>query len=223
MVATSVKVLMSRREAVECLSRIKSGLDGIRGAVEQIKEDLLDLQEREGWRALGYTSWRACATAEFNKSQSQVYKLLTAAKVAKQISLMREIDEPPQLPQRVAQQLTNVPEEVRPELFEAAKAAAGGKRPTEEQVKREVEKFRDEQKSTDELIEEEEEEEEEEERKRKVDDLNDALTRWYNSVEKVLRQMEGADPKMGATTLRLGREFLGQIEKEKKKWGAKAS
>ncbi len=42
---------------------------------------LLDLDRRRGWEALGYTSFRECAVAEFGKSQGYVYKLLHAAEV----------------------------------------------------------------------------------------------------------------------------------------------
>ncbi|MDE2097201.1 MAG: hypothetical protein KGL39_08135 [Patescibacteria group bacterium] len=210
---------MNRREAVECLSRIKAGLDGVRNNVEGIKADLLELQEREGWRALGYANWRACASAEFNRSQSQVYRLLSSAKVEKQIShgAKKECDAEP-IPERVTRPLTHVPVEVRPEIFQAAQAAAGGKRPTEEHVRREVERFQDKQKSPSELIEEIEEEEAEEEDRLKIHDFKEALARWSATTAKVVRQMEASDPKPGTTTLRLGREFLEQLEREVKKW-----
>ncbi len=47
---------------------------------------LLELYEREGWRALSYDSWRACAVAEFAQSQTALYRQLTAARVDRTIS-----------------------------------------------------------------------------------------------------------------------------------------
>lgn len=40
---------------------------------------LLELHDREGWRALGYTSWGECAAAEFQVSRATVYRYLRLA------------------------------------------------------------------------------------------------------------------------------------------------
>lgn len=40
------------------------------------------MKEREGWKALGYESWRECAVAEFQISQSRIYQLLDAARIS---------------------------------------------------------------------------------------------------------------------------------------------
>jgi hypothetical protein len=74
-------VMMDESEARACVSRIQGHLEGAR-------RELLDLEDREGWRALGYDSWRACVTAEFGQSQAYLYRQLTAAKIE------REIDSP---------------------------------------------------------------------------------------------------------------------------------
>lgn len=71
-------VMMDRDEARETIEQIKTHLDGMRKL-------LLDLEEREGWRALGYSSWRECAAAEFGQSTAHVYRLLTAAKIEQAI------------------------------------------------------------------------------------------------------------------------------------------
>ena len=52
--AASGPIMMGEQEARACVARIKAGLDDIRTAG-------LELEEREGWRALGYDSWRECA------------------------------------------------------------------------------------------------------------------------------------------------------------------
>jgi len=44
---------MSRDEAQQCIARIAHHL-------EEARALLLELYERQGWRALGYDSWRTC-------------------------------------------------------------------------------------------------------------------------------------------------------------------
>ncbi|MBE7473108.1 MAG: hypothetical protein DPW09_31970 [Anaerolineae bacterium] len=65
--------------------------------VEEIKQDisavgakLLELHERQGWRALGYSSWRECVTAEFEFGQSHVYRLLDFARIERNLSPIGE-------------------------------------------------------------------------------------------------------------------------------------
>lgn len=65
---------MTLDEARSCVAAIRSNLESL-GAM------LLDLERRRGWEALGYSSFRECAMAEFGKSQGYVYKLLHAASV----------------------------------------------------------------------------------------------------------------------------------------------
>jgi len=71
--------LMTREEARACVVAIRHHLDAARG-------QLLDLYQRQGWRALGYPSWRECAVAEFGQSQATLYRLLTAAEVDRNFS-----------------------------------------------------------------------------------------------------------------------------------------
>jgi len=59
--------MMSRDEARRCVERITRHLDEARAL-------LLELYEREGWRALGYASWRQYAVAEFSESQATLYR-----------------------------------------------------------------------------------------------------------------------------------------------------
>ena len=65
---------MTAPEARQCIAAIKAHLHGARAL-------LLELEEREGWRALGYPSWRACVVAEFGQSQAYLYRQLAAAKI----------------------------------------------------------------------------------------------------------------------------------------------
>lgn len=75
-------------------------LDTARHMVERIQEHLtradyhanqarkliLDLREQEGWRVLGYASWRQCVMEEFERRSSTVYRQLNAALVELELS-----------------------------------------------------------------------------------------------------------------------------------------
>jgi hypothetical protein len=77
---TGVVVLtMSLPEAERCVERIKTHLI-------EARTDLIDLYEREGWRVLGYASWRDCVTVEFGKHQSYLYRLLNAGLIERELS-----------------------------------------------------------------------------------------------------------------------------------------
>ncbi len=75
----SRRPFMTPDEARQCLEQVKRHLGEARTL-------LLALYEGEGWRALGYDSWRACVTAEFSQSQATLYRQLTAAQVERNVS-----------------------------------------------------------------------------------------------------------------------------------------
>ena len=76
--------LMTESEARSCI-------DGINGHLRNARTLILDLYEREGWKVLGYLSWRECVSAEFQHSQTHMYRQLAAAFVEKVISPNGEI------------------------------------------------------------------------------------------------------------------------------------
>jgi hypothetical protein len=64
----------------------RATIEKINNHAGQIRALLLALYEREGWKALGYSSWRQCITAEFKESESYLYRLLEAGKTEKNIT-----------------------------------------------------------------------------------------------------------------------------------------
>jgi hypothetical protein len=82
-----IKPPMSTAEARQCVDEIRTGIVNVR-------QRLLDLYERRGWEALGYSSWRECAQAEFGHHQSYAYRLLEAAEIQRNISPIGEIEKP---------------------------------------------------------------------------------------------------------------------------------
>ena len=71
---------MSRAEAMQTCKAIVSHIDSARKLI-------LDLHDRQGWRALGYDSWRECVTKEFDASKSNLYRQLEAAKIERDIEI----------------------------------------------------------------------------------------------------------------------------------------
>ncbi len=67
----------------------------IRDRLNSLADDLWELKNREGWKSLGYASWRDCAMAEFDLSQGRVYQLLGHAQVIKNIVADSTIVEKP--------------------------------------------------------------------------------------------------------------------------------
>jgi hypothetical protein len=68
----------------------RSLCERIRSHITDARALVLELHEKEGWKALGYESWRECVVAEFEQSQSYLYRLLDAAQIEKNISPMGE-------------------------------------------------------------------------------------------------------------------------------------
>ena len=77
-------VAMDAAEARACVTAINARLNGAR-------QLLLELYEREGWRVLGYDSWRECVVAEFQQSKTHLYRQLEAARVEREISPIGEM------------------------------------------------------------------------------------------------------------------------------------
>jgi hypothetical protein len=110
---------MSEREARACVTRIRSGIEGVRKAV-------LELHEGEGWRALGHGSWRECVVKEFPNSERHLYRQLEAAQVERRLT--HGSKEPVELNERQARELAKLPAEKQPEAWaRAVESAPDGK------------------------------------------------------------------------------------------------
>ena len=72
---TTTEIMMTEEEARTCVEQINQNLANVRAL-------LLELHEREGWRALGYDSWSQCVQAEFgDRHRSYLYRQLDAARI----------------------------------------------------------------------------------------------------------------------------------------------
>lgn len=77
--------LMDKAEAEACVEDIRRGLDNVFAR-------FAELYDREGWRALGYTSWRACIEEEFGYKKSHAYRMLAAARIDLALSALGEAE-----------------------------------------------------------------------------------------------------------------------------------
>lgn len=116
----AVKRDMNREEALFCVKAINEHADR---SIALINE----LRQRNGWKALGYSSWLECAVEEFGRSRGRVYQLLKAAQIQLEIDeKYTAVDTPPApLPERVLRPLAALPSpQLRQEAFEKAKETA---------------------------------------------------------------------------------------------------
>ena len=75
----------------------------INDQLNTLADDIWELKDREGWRALGYSTFRECAMAEFNFGQSRVYQLLAHAKAVHNITTFSTTVEKVPLPKNERQ------------------------------------------------------------------------------------------------------------------------
>lgn len=108
---------MTQGEARACI-------EAIIGHLRTARARILELYEREGWKALGYLSWRECVSAEFGQSQSYLYRQLAAAFVERVISPMGEIGV---MPERQAREYGGLEPDEQKALAALSKAVLGDK------------------------------------------------------------------------------------------------
>lgn len=60
--------------------------DSIRASLGNLRQKVLELHERRGWAALGYTSWEACVTNEFARDRNTLFAHLRAAGVERELN-----------------------------------------------------------------------------------------------------------------------------------------
>jgi hypothetical protein len=133
---------LTRTEARSLVERIRSHINNARALV-------LELYEKEGWKALGYNSWRECVVAEFDQSQAHLYRLLKAAEVERNISPIGEngkctiVQNAEPICEAVLRPLASLEPEQQREVW--ASATAIDPNPTAAQVEKAVESIRSKQ------------------------------------------------------------------------------
>jgi len=117
-------VSMSENEARHYVELIKDGIASAERTIITVRRYIDELYRLEGWKALGYPSWRQCVETEFQKGRSTLYQQLAAATVEHQISATGGIGI---IPERVLRPLTKkkFSEETRRTLWTIAVEVAG--------------------------------------------------------------------------------------------------
>ena len=114
--------LMTLEESRVCVNEIKDGIVNVR-------RRLLEWDERKGWKALGYASFREGAQAEFGYRQSYVYELRASAEVERNLleaGLSSALESP--IPQRQLHPLMSLSPDLQREAWrEAVDTAPNGK------------------------------------------------------------------------------------------------
>ncbi len=107
---------LTQDEARELVTKINRG-------VKEIRALLIQLDEGQGYIALGYNSMRDCALGEFQQHPSYVFRQLEAAKVDRRLSPNGDT----QLPETHARELSAVPADRQAEVYAEARRRAGDK------------------------------------------------------------------------------------------------
>ncbi len=101
---------------------------------------LLEMRDRKGWLALGFSSWEEYGAKEWNYSKSQLDRLATAARIEHILPPMGG----EQIPERHLRPMAGVPEDVIPIIWQEAnrKAEEAGIRRTEKMVQEAVDDWK---------------------------------------------------------------------------------
>lgn len=119
------------------VAEARSYIDMINAHLSSARRLLLDLYEREGWRALGYSSWRTCVMAEFNQSSAALYRELAAGTIERELGV--PLDSVPESQLRPLKVLKSP--ELRRAAFDRANDLAGTSKRTAEHVQEAVQEI----------------------------------------------------------------------------------
>lgn len=122
---------MSRDEALQCIQEIRLQLRSLRKLV-------YDLWEREGWRALGYPSFRQCIISEIPYTEQQIYNELYAAQIEVNIYAGACIG---QISERHLRPLRRLPAEQQPEVWQQIQITAPDGKITIRHVEQVIRKY----------------------------------------------------------------------------------
>lgn len=112
---------LNRDEARKLVAQINTGLTDIRHLLKE-------LFDGEGWRVLGYDSWRSCVVAEFKHSATHLYRLLEAAVIEQNIRASSPNgDVPDIMPESHTRALSGLEATQQAEVYQIASRRALGR------------------------------------------------------------------------------------------------
>ena len=92
--------------------------DGIKNCFGSARQMLFALWVGEGWKALGYASWRECVSTEFEQSQRHCYHLLAAAQVGQNLCTI--VQNPDDIPESHLRPLAKLEPEYQVRAYQEA-------------------------------------------------------------------------------------------------------
>lgn len=116
-------------------SDARSLVERIRSHINEARALVLELYEKEGWKALGYKSWTECTEMEFPVSSRHVFRLLDAAQTERNITDQLVSKGP--IAESVLRPLASLEPDQQREAWAAA--TASNPKPTAAQVEKAVE------------------------------------------------------------------------------------
>lgn len=126
--ATAAVLMMDKTQAKEARDKINNHMGS---AVALLK----DFYHREGWKALGYKSFKDCAEKEFGHGRARVYQLLNEGKIQ---SELQESGPMPALSSRATRELGAAPAGKRNAALKAAQKEHRTDTPSAPQIKKTV-------------------------------------------------------------------------------------
>lgn len=100
----------------------KEHVDAINRASQGIGQLLLEIRQREGWKALGYKNWTEFLTEEFSYSRKHLYELMKAAPIKEQL-----VTKGYRVSNKVASKLSKFPDELHIPILRTAVERYGDK------------------------------------------------------------------------------------------------
>lgn len=127
---------MTETEAREATSAIKDGLVNLR-------QLLLEVYERGGWKALGYATFIEYAQIEFDYGKSRAYQLIDAATVERNLRYSTMVENALPIPERHLRPLADLPSDVQPIIYQQAVETAPNGKVTAAHVQSVVDEYRE--------------------------------------------------------------------------------
>lgn len=99
----------------------KEHVDAINRSSQGIGQLLLEIRQREGWKALGYKNWTEFLTEEFSYSRKHLYELMKAAPIQEKLPKGYKVNT------AIAAKIAEYPEELHIPIFNMATKRFNGK------------------------------------------------------------------------------------------------
>lgn len=108
---------------VMTIDEARQATDAIKSGLVELRQLFLEVYERDGWKALGYSNFAKYVEVEFDYSRSYAYHLLNAAEVERNLRLSTIVDNR-QIPETHLRPLVSLPADMQPIAYSEAVATA---------------------------------------------------------------------------------------------------